>query len=186
MLNKFLDKYIFTSTLKYSHNNFFLVNIPFLLMPIDLLIYLSSVDDIEKQKEFYFSFKESTKKYFMPRFKEFNIGDVKKLEFVKNFFIASGWGLIEIVDFDEDSKRAIVVLDNSPFAKQLKGKINFNADNLLRGVLAGIFSVIFKEDLDCVEVECFALNDKSCKFVIKPIIEFDLEKQIVRDQLLLE
>jgi predicted hydrocarbon binding protein len=186
MLNKFLDKYIFTNTLKYSHNNFYLVNIPFVLFPIDVLISLSSVDNFDKQKELYFLFKNSTKKNFLPRFDEISLSIEKKIDFVKNFFIASGWGLIEIIDFDFETKKAIIVIDNSPFARELKGKISFYADNIIRGIFAGFFSVIFKQDVECVEVECFALNDKSCKFIIKPLLEFDFEKNIVRNQLIIE
>jgi len=91
-----------------------------------------------------------------------------------------------MIDFDETAKRAIIIVDNSPFANELKGKVDFHADTILRGIFAGVFSDIFKQDVDCVEAECFALNDKSCKFVIKPKNEFDLEKNIVREQLIFD
>lgn len=185
MLNKFLDKYIFTNTLRYLHNNFYLVNIPFLIMPIDFLSLLNETGDLDKQKEIYFFLKESSKKNFMPRFNELSIDNKSKLDFIKNLFVASGWGAIEIIDFDIESKRAIIILDNSPFAQQLKGKVDGPVDNLIRGLFAGIFSIIFNEDVDCVEVECFALNDKSCKFIIKPQIEFDLENKLVREQIIM-
>jgi predicted hydrocarbon binding protein len=186
MLNRFFDKYIMTSTLKYTHNNFYLMNIPFFIMPVDILISLSSKKDISHHKELYTLFKESTKKNFMPKFNGMGIGDKKELDFLKYFFTASGFGLVEIIDFDEESKRAIVVLNNSPFAAELKGKVDFAVDTLLRGVFAGIFSAILKEDVDCVEVECTALNDNVCKFIVKPKKEFDLEKNIVREQLVFD
>lgn len=179
MLNKFLDKYIFTNTLRYIHNNFFLVNIPFLIVPVDLLSTLNNIGDISKQKEIYFHIKESTKKNFMPRFNELSIEDNSKLNFVKNFFVASGWGAIEIIDFDKEAKRALIIVDNSPFAIQVKGKVDRPMDNILRGIFSGVFSIIFKEDVDCVETECFAMNAKSCKFVIKPKTEFDLENKLL-------
>jgi predicted hydrocarbon binding protein len=183
MLNKFLDKYIFTNTLRYIHNNFFLVNIPFLIMPVDLLSVMSGSEDLGKQKEIYSFFKDSSKKNFMPRFNELKIDDNTKLDFIKNFFVASGWGAIQIIDFDKSSKQAILIVDNSPFAQQLNGKTKKPADTIIRGVFSGMFSIIFEEDVDCVEIECFALNDKSCKFIVKPKNEFDFEKQVVRDQL---
>ena len=186
MLNKFFDKYIFTNTLKYLHNNFYLVNIPFLVMPIDLLISLCAKKNISHHKELYSLFKESVQKNFMPRFDGMGVGEQKELDFLKTFFTASGFGLIEMIDFDETAKRAIIIVDNSPFANELKGKVDFHADTILRGIFAGVFSDIFKQDVDCVEAECFALNDKSCKFVIKPKNEFDLEKNIVREQLIFD
>jgi len=82
-----------------------------------------------------------------------------------------------------ESKRAIIVLDNSPFASKLKGKTQLSADVFLRGILAGIFSKIFGEDIDCVEAECAALIGERCKFIIKPKTEFDFTNKIVQDQL---
>jgi predicted hydrocarbon binding protein len=186
MLNKFFDKYIFTNTLKYSHNNFFLVNIPFLIMPVDFLIKVIEKTPSSEQKEFYELIKESIKKDFMERFKDLGVEERKEVDFLRAFLSASGWGFIQLVDYDKDAKRALIVVDNSPFAEELKGKLDFPVDTLLRGVFAGIFSNIFKDEIDCVESECFALNDKSCKFVVKPKTEFDVEKKLVREQLVLE
>ena len=59
MLNSFLDKYIFTGGLKYSHNNFFLNGIPFLMLPTGLLVSLARSGDKNFGKEVYYSFKHS-------------------------------------------------------------------------------------------------------------------------------
>ncbi len=186
MLNRFLDKYIFTNMIRFKDNNFHMMNIPFLIFPIDALISLSSVNDAEKQKQFYLAFKDSSKKFFMPRFKEIGIDNKKKMDFLKDFFSASGWGVVQIIDLDFETKKSIIILDDSPFAKQLKGKTKFPSDNILRGIFAGIFSILFEDDIDCVEVECFALNAKSCKFVIKRKSEFDFGNKIVKEQLFVE
>ena len=186
MLNRFYDKYIFTNTLKYTHNNFSLVNIPFLMVPLDILSTLVSTQDLEKHKEIYSSFKESTKDNFMPKFKELGIEESKRLEFVKAFFIASGWGFIQIINLEKETKKAIVTVDNSPFASSLQGKSKIAVDSIIRGVLSGLFSNLFEDDVDCVEVECVALGSKNCKFIIKPKSEFDLEKEIVREQLIFD
>ena len=76
--------------------------------------------------------------------------------------------------------------NSEEFVWIVKGKVDFAVDTLLRGVFAGIFSAILKEDVDCVEVECTALNDNVCKFIVKPKKEFDLEKNIVREQLVFD
>ena len=186
MLNSFFDKYIFTSTLKYSNNNFNWMNVPFVIMPVDVLVLISSVEESEKVKEIYYYFKESTKKYFLPRFNEAGLDDFKKLDLIKTFFVASGFGKIEIIDLDKDGKKAIMILENSPFALALKGKAKKPVDNIIRGIFAGIFCVIFKQEIDCVESECFALNAKTCKFIIKPINEFDVTSKLVQEQLILE
>ena len=183
MLNQFFDKYIFTNTLRYTHNNFYLVNVTFVISPVDIFLSIVKSSDLELHKKIYLAIKEDTKSNFMKRFGELGITEDKELEFVRAFFIASGWGKIEVINHDKESKRAIIVLDNSPFAIELKGKVDVPVDTFLKGVLAGLFSELYKEDLDCVEAECFALGAKSCKFIIKPKTEFDLSKKIVQDQL---
>jgi predicted hydrocarbon binding protein len=183
MLNQFFDKYIFTNTLKYTHNNFYLVNVPFVVSPVDIFISLLKSSDQDLHKKIYLAVKEDTHSTFLKRFAELGISEEKEIDFVRAFFIASGWGAIQIIDNDKESKRAIIVLDNSPFASFLVGKVDLPVDTFLKGVLAGLFSKIYKVDIDCVESECVALGAKSCKFILKPKIEFDLSKKIVQDQL---
>lgn len=186
MLNQFLDKYIFTNTLTYKQNNFHLVNIPFLIFPVDLLVELIKESDIGKRKEIYYKIKESSANYFLPKFDEIKLDGKKQLDFVKTFFIASGWGSINLIDVDFEGKKAIIIVENSPFVKQLKGKVDFEVDLILRGVFASLFSEIFKENIECVESECGAVNGEKCKFIIKPASEFDFNNKVVRNQLMVE
>jgi len=186
MLNRFFDKYIFTNTLKYKNNNFFLVNIPFMIVPVDLMVDLIKEKDIKEHKRIYREMKETTEKKLVERFEAMGLEKSKRLELIKTFFVASGWGNITLVDLDEEAKRAIAVLENSPFANELKGKAKFPVDVFMRGILAGLFSSIFEAKIDCVETECAALGEKSCKLILKPTTEFDLEKKVVQEQLPLE
>ncbi|MEK6959175.1 MAG: 4-vinyl reductase [archaeon] len=185
MLNSFFDKYIFTNTLKYTHNNFYLVDIPFAMVPIDVLLELCVLEDTQQRKKIYSSIKSSTKSKLLPRMSGFTHEREKEILLLKTFLSASGWGSIDIIDMHFDSKRAIVVVENSPFANQLRGKSKFPVDVFMRGILAGAFSVFFKEDVDCVEAECFASGGERCKFIVKPIAEFDLTSNLVKDQLFL-
>ncbi len=183
MLNSFLDKYIFTNTLKYTHNNFFLVDMPFVITPISVLTNLAGNPDSNLQKKIYAEVKRSSREHFLEKVSGFGLDKEKQLKFVQDFFVASGWGAIQPVDLNFDSKRAIIVVDNSPFVVELKGKAKVAVDVFLRGVLAGLFSRIFSENIDCVEVECAALNFERCKFIIKPQQEFDFTNQVVKDQI---
>lgn len=184
MLNSFFDKFIFTSTIKYTHSNFYLVNVPFLILPVDALLGIAAVQDNEFQRKIYSAVKKSTLDNLMKDFGEtLGIDSKKEVDFVETFFTASGWGQIQNIDVQAESKRAIVVLDSSPFVAQLRGKTQISADVFLRGVLAGLFSKSFKEDVDCVEVECAALTGERCKFIIKPKTEFDFMNKVVQEQL---
>lgn len=183
MLNQFLDKYIFTNTLTYKQNNFHLVNIPFVIFPIDLLVDLIKDSDVEQRKDLYYKIKESSKNYFMTKFTELKIDDKRQIDFVKNFFIASGWGSINLIDVDFDGKKAIIIVENSPFVKSLKGKVNFEVDIIMRSIFASLFSRVFVEDIECVESECSVISGEKCKFILKPASEFDFNSKIVRNQL---
>jgi predicted hydrocarbon binding protein len=186
MLNQFLDKYIFTNTLTYKQNNFSLVNIPFVIFPTDLLFSLISDNDINKRKDLYYKIKESSIKYFMPKFKELRMDGKKQIDFVKTLFIASGWGSIQFIDLDAEGKKAIVIIENSPFATTLKGKVDFPVDIIPRAILASLLEVVFLSEIDCVESECKAVNGEKCKLILKPTSEFDFNSAIVREQLRVE
>jgi predicted hydrocarbon binding protein len=136
------------------------------------------------QKKIYEALKKSSKERFIPSFgKSFGADIKKEFEITKDFFIASGWGKIDVIDLQQESKRAIIVVENSPFAENLRGKTKNPVDVLTRAIFAGIFSAIFAEDIDCVETECAAQNQERCKFIIKPKTEFDFTNTIVQNQL---
>jgi predicted hydrocarbon binding protein len=184
MLNSFFDKYIFTNTLKYKNNNFFLLNIPFAIIPNELIVSISSQNNIEFNRIIYSMIKESTRKNLVRQFAfDFKIDRKKAMQLFETFFTASGWGKIQNIDTDFEGKRAILTVENSPVASSLKGKVNFPVDIMLRAIFAGIFSEVFEINVDCVESECVAAGGDRCKFIVKPENEFDLSKKAVRDQL---
>ena len=68
MLNSFFDKYIFTNNLKYKNNNFFLMNIPFAIIPVEVLVAISNQKDTEVKRVLYSSVKENTRKNLIRQF----------------------------------------------------------------------------------------------------------------------
>ncbi len=184
MLNQFYDKYIFTGGLKYTHNNFSLMGIPFAMVPVQLLLFEKLADDKEFTKKVYYSVKDSMVKSFKSEFGiDFKLEGTQGLLLAEQFFSASGWGLVSQNDLDREKKHAIMIVNNSPFALHLVGKSKGPADHLLRGVFAGLFSVFFEKKVDCVETECMALNAQRCKFVIKENHDFDFKNPLVRQQI---
>ncbi|MFA6064919.1 MAG: 4-vinyl reductase [archaeon] len=187
LLNEFYDKFLFTANIEYRHNNFFMIKVPFLMSPINTLVGLAGVQDAEFHKTVYSEVKKSTFEKLMPEITaRKHLEKEKTIKIVEDYFTASGWGLIQNVDLQMDEKKAIIVLDNSPFARKLKGKTKFPVDTFLRGTLAGMFSKIFDDDIDCVETECAALKGKRCKFIIQKSTKFDFTKPIVKQQLKLK
>lgn len=183
MLNKFYDKFIFTNALKFKQYNFFLLDIPFFIVPIDVFVSIVEKNDMELNKDLYYSIKESTFSHLIKRLEEeFEFKEDKFLEFFFNFFSASGWGLIKLIDFDKENFRAIVSVQNSPFAMQLKNS-KFPVDHFLRGILAAIFSASYNTKVDCVEISCQAQGKNHCEFILKKPKDFHQTRQETKKQL---
>lgn len=184
MLNSFLDKYIFTNSLSYKHNNFYLLNLPLLIMPVSALAAIAERNDRQLNIDIYYSVKDSVmalvKKEILS---EFGAEGEKGVEFMNTFFSACGWGKIDVIDFDKANTRAIISVSNSPVASACRTS-PVPADTFLRAFFAGVFSVYFKKNIECVEVKCLCLGAQSCEFVAKPLEEFNFESPLTRNQLL--
>ena len=184
LLNRFYDKFIYANSLKYRHNNFFLIDLPFLLCPAALLSGLLETNDPEFEKKLYLAIKESVAKHLIPSFgTEFGFRGKKMVAFLEQYFVASGWGSIKNVDLDFGEKKAIVLVLNNPIASRLHSKPKAPADHILRGILAGLFSRVFEERVDCVETHCCALGESNCEFIIKKQSLFDFSDKRVRRQI---
>lgn len=184
MLNPFFDKFLVTNSIKYKHNNFYLVNMPFVFLPTAILIELAARQDQELNKVIYYSVKDATKKKIMQQFNfDFGVEGNKIISLVEDFFTSGGWGGITNLDIDYERKRKLATVRSSPIAIPLQGKVDLPVDHFLRGIFAGLFSSVFKYDVDCVETQCSALGDSQCKFIIKPPEQMDFSKPRIRSQL---
>ncbi|MAG22285.1 MAG: hypothetical protein CL943_03205 [Candidatus Diapherotrites archaeon] len=187
MLNTFYDKFIFTNGLKYKNNNFYLLNMPFVIAPSELFIGLLEVDDEDFKRKLYYATKDSVRKHLIKEFDlDFGFKGAKLVTFLETYFVASGWGKIQTVDLNMGGKKAIVKVRNNPFSSHLHKKVSRPCDHFIRGILAGVFSRVFNAKVDCVEVHCAALGEQDCEFIIKKQGEFNLENKHVRRQLELD
>ena len=184
MLNNFLDKYIFTGGMKYVHNNFSLMGIPFLMLPTGLLVSLARREDSHFNKEIYYTIKYSMAGLLEKQFRvNCKVEGEKGVLIVQELFSAFGWGFLKQIDLDKEKKRAIVIVNSSPIALGISKEVKFPDDHFLRGFFAGLFSDYFESDVECVETKCSALNETKCEFVIKKKDDFDFSKKLVREQL---
>lgn len=185
VLNNFFDKFIFTSQLKFKDYNFFVLDIPFVIVPVDMLLGFSEMDEPMVNKAVYYAFKKSTQKGLIPKFKA-GASRPKFLELAQAFFAASGWGMSKNVEIDEVNHRAIVVVSFSPLARLLQGKVKHPIDHYTRAVLAAVFSEYFETPVECVESDCMAIHPGDCTFYLKPLAEFDFTKEETQRQLSLQ
>jgi len=182
MLNSFYDKFIFTNNIKFKENNFFISQLPFVIMPANILA-LHSNENTQENKAIYYLFKESSKNFFDAFKQVFSISNEKIIDFTLLYFSASGLGKFTLIDLNEKNKKAIISVQSNPFAKSIQFKAKSNADHMLRGMLAGIFSKAFNAEIDCIETKCSAVNSNECIFVLQEKNSFDFTEQIVREQL---
>ncbi len=94
-------------------------------------------------------------------------GTIKTLE---NLFNINGLGKMNINNLDNEKKEALITIIDSTIALEWLEKNKKESKNaactLTAGVLAGMFSYIFGEDVDCVEISCKAKGDNICEFKI--------------------
>jgi predicted hydrocarbon binding protein len=88
------------------------------------------------------------------------------IEFMMNMGNQIGWGNFSLVRYDPTDKHLCVAVKHSPFA-QAYGQSSQSVCHLIRGVLAGMASVLFGADCAAEETECRAKGDAYCRFVIE-------------------
>ena len=184
MFNDYYTRAVHGNRLRFENNNFFLDNIPFLFSPIDLLHRFVSSDDEMFERKLYYHVKDAVKHTLMKKFLlKDDLADLRKVRLLEEYFSASGWGFIRTLELDAKNKRAVALVSNSPIALALHGKVNYHVDHFMRGILAGMFSHIFREDVDCTELKCQALGHRQCEFLIKKNSEHNFSKKFVQRQL---
>ena len=75
-----------------------------------------------------------------------------------------GWGHFSLDKYDPEMKYLGVVVKHSPFAEAY-GDSAHAVCHILRGVIAGLASVLFSDSCTAAEVECQARGDDRCRFV---------------------
>jgi predicted hydrocarbon binding protein len=88
---------------------------------------------------------------------------------LQSLFDIYGLGKMEIIDLDNENKKAIIRIKDSTLAHaQIKiSTTQFCVCTMTAGVLAGIFSYIFQKDVNCIEETCIAKQDNICEFNIE-------------------
>ncbi len=88
---------------------------------------------------------------------------------LKELFNVYGLGDMEIVKLENDKKQALIKISNSTIASEYSKKYSKSktpVDLIAAAILAGIFSYVFKKQVDCVEDKCIAKGDSYCQFSI--------------------
>lgn len=57
-------------------------------------------------------------------------------------------------------------LENSASAEELRGRVKNPVDHILRGIIAGLTSIVLGDDFDVIETECRATGGNVCRLVV--------------------
>jgi predicted hydrocarbon binding protein len=77
-----------------------------------------------------------------------------------------GWGRFEVVDCDPARRRLEVRVNGSPFPEAF-GPADHPVCHLIRGVLGGLGEATFEGPVSAREIECRAMGDAACHFVVE-------------------
>jgi len=98
---------------------------------------------------------------------ETDTGVIKTLQELFNVY---GLGEMLIQEIDNKQKEALIMIRKGTLAqewmKKKRTKSKMPVCTLTSGVIAGIFSYIFKKEVDCVEAKCIAQGYGQCMFKV--------------------
>lgn len=80
-------------------------------------------------------------------------------------FIAQGWGNWEIDMSDQKNGFMFINIFDSAVARTL-GDVGKPVCHIYAGLFAGFFSNLIKKDLGCIEIQCYAMGETYCKFLL--------------------
>lgn len=80
-------------------------------------------------------------------------------------FISQGWGNWEVDMSEQKNGFMFINIFDSAVARTL-GNVGKPVCHLYAGLLAGFFSELVRKQLSCIEIQCYAMGETYCKFLL--------------------
>jgi predicted hydrocarbon binding protein len=80
-------------------------------------------------------------------------------------FISQGWGNWEVDMSDQKNGFMFINIFDSAVARTL-GDVGKPVCHIYAGLFAGFFSDLINKDLGCIELQCYAMGETYCKFLL--------------------
>lgn len=163
------DELMLAKQLNFTDGKIELMGQGVLIAPSDFLAaYTESIGDShELVIELYGCAKRSVHEGFGPNVgKSYGFSVMDYTNWFVNILNMSGWGRVRWEENDWENKKGVIVIEHSPIAKYLKGKVSSPCDHIVRGFMAGGGASAFNSDIDTIEVECEAAGAERCKFIV--------------------
>jgi len=90
------------------------------------------------------------------------------------FYQASGWGRVELVEYDPYRLNITLRLYESIECKAFGGS-DRPASQFIRGHLSGLLSGLLRSDVRVIETKCIAMGDPYCEFRLEHVKEEKIE-----------
>jgi len=87
-----------------------------------------------------------------------------KIEILKLIFMNSGYGKMDIKVNLNEKKADIKIYDSIECSQGIGSKEPYS--HYIRGMVAGVFEEVFKDDVEVREVKCIAIGDEYCEFKV--------------------
>lgn len=168
MLNEFFRKLLFARQLKSEDGKLTILDVPILMMSVNTLSALQ--DLIIKElgaagvRKIYEAGKAGGTKLAEEHKNKLKVESFKLFELMKNLVEMGGWGKINILKQDYKNSYAVYAFSNNEMA--LAKKYNIPSCHVIRGLTAGLHSIIFGRKVECIETSCLSKGDKYCEFVV--------------------
>lgn len=87
------------------------------------------------------------------------------LEFMTKMGGDIGWGRFQVEQYDPGEEVLKISVHSSPFAEAY-GEADHPVCHLLRGIVAGMGTALFKRECSALETQCRAMGDDCCRFAL--------------------
>lgn len=170
MLNEFFRKLLFARQLKSEEGRLTILDVPILMMSVNTLSALQ--DLIIKElgaggiKKIYESGKVGGIKLAEEHKNKLKVESYKLFEVMKNLVEMGGWGKIKTIKQDYKNSYAVYSFLNNEIG--LSKQYSEPSCHIIRGLTAGLHTVIFNEEVECIETNCISKGDKYCQFIVGP------------------
>lgn len=186
MLSALLQRLMFVNQFKMSEGKIEVLGIRYAMLNASDLLCLQEIDESKmyasmkgnskkdlkeliNHAKVYKGLKNESIKNIVDLSKKIGKSDEGAVKVIQDLFELYGLGKMKIVHLDNNLKKAsIEVVDSTlAFARLKEGKSKKPVCTVISGILAGIFSFLFKKDVDCIEKKCSAQGNSSCFFIVE-------------------
>ncbi len=166
MLSAFLKRLLFARQFYMINGKIEVLGVKQIMLPSDLVLDIQNINN----KKIYEITKNGILENIKLLSKKLGASQEGMLKVIEELYETIGTGSLKIIDLDNKNKKGIVRIFNSPLAESSLTKNKRSKEVVcysISGILAGMFSFLFNDNIDAQEKICLAQGKEYCEFIIK-------------------